>query len=72
MSSFVDRPGVPLLTFANPEPAGIPVTQKRFYLDPGNAGDKRDEAQAGNVSSGWTIPVCPEDHGHARLQARLG
>ena len=58
MSSFVDRPGVPLLTFANPQSAGIPVTQKRFFLDPGNAGDKRDEAQASDVSAGWTVPVC--------------
>jgi aminopeptidase N/puromycin-sensitive aminopeptidase len=58
MSSFVDKPGVPLLTFADRQSAGFPVTQQRFFLDPGTSGDKRDEAQASDVSRGWTIPVC--------------
>jgi aminopeptidase N/puromycin-sensitive aminopeptidase len=58
MSSFVEKPGVPLLTFADQQPAGDPVSQKRFFLDPPTGGDKRDEEQAANTSRGWVIPVC--------------
>ncbi len=58
MSSFVEKPGVPLLTFSDKQAAGDPVTQKRFFLDPLAAGDKRDEEQATNTSRGWVIPVC--------------
>jgi aminopeptidase N/puromycin-sensitive aminopeptidase len=68
MSSFVDQPGVPLLTFADKQSAGIPVTQRRFFLDPGAAVDRRDEAQATNVSSGWTIPVCLKTSGVPHCQ----
>ena len=68
MSSFVDRPGVPLLTFKDKQAAGIPVTQKRFFLDPGAPVDKRDEAQASNVSAGWTIPVCLKTSGAPQCQ----
>jgi aminopeptidase N/puromycin-sensitive aminopeptidase len=58
MSSFVEKPGVPLLTFADKQPAGEPVTQKRFFLDPPTGGDKRDQEQATNTSRGWVIPIC--------------
>ena len=54
MRSFVDRPGVPLLRFADPQAMGIPVAQSRFFLD----GVQGDDAQAYDVSSGWAIPVC--------------
>jgi aminopeptidase N len=54
MSSFVTKPGVPLLTFKNREASGFPVAQSRFYLD----GASNDERQAEDVSAGWTIPVC--------------
>ena len=68
MASFVDQPGVPLLTFRATQTAGSPVTQSRFFLNPGPAGDRRDEAQAANVSSGWTIPVCLKTAGAAKCQ----
>ncbi len=54
MSSFIDRPGVPLLTFDNKEEAGFPVVQSRFYLSGLNA----DERDANSVARGWTVPVC--------------
>jgi len=68
MSSFVDQPGVPLLTFADKQSAGVPVTQKRFFLDPGAAVDRRNEAQSSSVSSGWTIPVCLKTTGAPQCQ----
>ena len=58
MRSFVDRPGVPLLTFAESGKAGVPVRQSRFFLDPETGARRRDEAQAMDLSSGWVIPVC--------------
>ena len=54
MSSFVDLPGVPLLTFKDRQPAGFPMQERRFYL----SGATADELDAGSVSRGWTIPVC--------------
>ncbi len=50
MSSFVDKPGVPVITFAHKQSAGYPVAQERFFLD---APDKKSKDDAG-----WTIPVC--------------
>ena len=58
MSSFVAKPGVPILTFADKQPAGDPVSEKRFFLDPLSAGDRRDEEQSTAVSRGWVIPIC--------------
>ena len=55
MSSFVDKPGVPLLTFASERGKDLPVTQQRFFLD---APEK-----AAKDSSGWTIPVCVKTSG---------
>ncbi len=49
LSSFVSEPGVPLLTFSEPEHGSIQVTQQRFTLDP--------EAKAVNEQT-WSIPVC--------------
>jgi len=54
MSSFVTQPGVPILTFADAQAAGVPVTQRRFYL----SGLTPDERDASAASPGWTIPVC--------------
>ena len=48
MSSFVDLPGVPLITFADKQSAGVPVMERRFYLDGTSADDKRE----------WTLPIC--------------
>ena len=58
MSSFVDLPGVPLLTFADRQTAGVPVQQRRFFLDGEPTAGTPDDRAAGNVSRGWTIPIC--------------
>ena len=47
--SFVAQPGVPLLTFSEPEQGSVHVTQQRFFLDP--------EAKAASQQT-WSIPVC--------------
>jgi aminopeptidase N len=52
MSSFVDRPGVPLLTFGERKGDTYPVSQRRFFLDEPAGG-----AQA-KSTGGWVIPVC--------------
>ena len=54
MSSFVEKPGVPLLTFGNKEEAGYPVHQSRFFL----GGHTTDQLLENDVAVGWTIPVC--------------
>ena len=53
MSSFIDQPGVPLLTFADAQQGSVSVRQSRFFLDPANA----DRPMAGRLNS-WEIPVC--------------
>jgi len=68
MSSFVEKPGVPLLTFADQQPAGDPVSQKRFFLDPPTGAGKRDEEQATNTSRGWVIPVCLKTSGAPKCE----
>ena len=64
MRSFVDRPGVPLLRFGDPQPLGIPVAQTRFFLD----GTTADDRQANDVSGGWTMPVCLKTGGPPACQ----
>ncbi|WP_348269907.1 M1 family metallopeptidase [Edaphobacter paludis] len=49
MSSFVEQPGVPLLTFSNTSGPGAPVVQSRFFLSPNSAS---------YTSQHWTLPVC--------------
>ena len=56
MQSFVDRPGVPLLTFKSPEKAGIPLDERRFFSSPSKI--DHDAEQAESVNGGWTVPVC--------------
>jgi aminopeptidase N len=58
MSSFVDKPGVPLLTFSSKQGSDVPVTQKRFFLD-------LPDSKA-NEGKGWTIPVCVKTNGAAQ------
>jgi aminopeptidase N/puromycin-sensitive aminopeptidase len=60
MSSFVDKPGVPLLTFSAATGASVPVAQQRFYLDPpsGATGSKSD----------WVVPVCLKTGGAPTCQ----
>ena len=60
MSSFVDKPGVPVITFANKQGSGYPVSQERFFLD---APDKKSKDDAG-----WTIPVCVKTSGTPQCQ----
>jgi aminopeptidase N/puromycin-sensitive aminopeptidase len=52
MSSFVDLPGVPLVTFADRQTGGFPVEERRFFLDGANPN--------GNANGGreWMLPVC--------------
>jgi len=54
MASFVDQPGVPLLTFSDKQGSGVPVAQKRFFLDAPDGTAK---------PSDWTIPVCVKTTG---------
>ena len=49
MSSFVEQPGVPLLTFSNSSGANVPVAQSRFFLSP--------EVNSPTPQQ-WTLPVC--------------
>ena len=56
MQSFVDAPGVPLLTFKDSQKAGFPVTERRFFTSPSKTNG--DAKQAESVRGGWTIPVC--------------
>ncbi len=49
MESLVTQPGEPLLTFGVVRDGSVKVTQKRFFLNPG---ETEDEQQS------WTLPVC--------------
>ena len=49
MESFVAQPGVPLVTFGEPENGSVAVSQERFFLNPTV---KTSRAQA------WSIPLC--------------
>ncbi len=54
MSSFVEQPGVPLLTFSDASASGVPVAQSRFFLSPDSASP---------TSQQWTLPVCIKTDG---------
>src|SRR5271155_499491 len=49
MSSLVEQPGVPGLTFAEPQGDNVQGSQQRFFLSP---------SAKGNGSETWSIPVC--------------
>jgi len=49
MESLVAQPGVPLITFGEPDRAAVPVVQKRFFSSPSVESDPAQK---------WTIPVC--------------
>ena len=53
MASFIDQPGVPLLTFGEVANGTYPVTQTRFFVGGGG------EGKAGT----WTLPVCAKTGG---------
>ena len=48
MASFIDQPGVPLLTFGEMTNGAYPVKQSRFFVGGG---------ESGNAAT-WTLPVC--------------
>ena len=54
MSSFVEQPGVPLLTFSDASASGVPVAQSRFFLSPNSTSP---------TSQQWTLPVCLKTDG---------
>ncbi len=49
MESLVAQPGVPLVTFGEPQNGKVPVSQKRFFITPSI---QPDSAQK------WTLPIC--------------
>ncbi|MDE3201657.1 MAG: M1 family metallopeptidase [Acidobacteriota bacterium] len=49
MESLVAQPGVPLVSFGQPENGKVAVTQRRFYLTP---------SITPNPEQKWTIPIC--------------
>lgn len=49
MDSFISEPGVPKLTFGDPQDGKVDVTQSRFYLN-------SDVEPTGNQQ--WEIPIC--------------
>ncbi len=49
MDSFVSQPGVPILTFSQPQNGSVAISQQRFFLSPSA---KADSAQS------WSLPVC--------------
>ncbi len=53
MSSFVDQPGVPLLTLSPRQPSGVPVAQSRFFLS-----DPIENQTTAGAGLRWTLPVC--------------
>jgi aminopeptidase N/puromycin-sensitive aminopeptidase len=55
MSSFVEQPGVPLLTLSSASGNGAPIAQSRFFL---SAGSTSHTAQQ------WTLPVCVRTSGN--------
>jgi len=56
MDSMVTQPGVPQLTFGEPENGTVSVEQRRFYLSPSISSNR---AQSGaNEAQKWTLPVC--------------
>jgi aminopeptidase N len=60
MSSFITKPGVPLLTLSERQAAGVPVSESRFFLTPlGSQSTSKME----DVKEGWTIPICVKTNG---------
>ncbi|MGP8258348.1 MAG: M1 family metallopeptidase [Acidobacteriaceae bacterium] len=53
MRSFVEQPGVPLVTLTS-EGTSVPVTQRRFFL----SGSAKGASGDGAADEAWTIPVC--------------
>jgi len=60
MGSFIDQPGVPLLTLSDISPAGAPLTQSRFFLS-----TLQVHLSSSTDSPQWTVPVCLKSSGPA-------
>jgi aminopeptidase N/puromycin-sensitive aminopeptidase len=58
MASFIEQPGVPLLTFGEWRQEGIPVGERRFFLSMA----EMDRPISGRLPR-WTVPVCAEIDG---------
>jgi len=59
MDSFISQPGEPIITLGSANQQGVPVSQRRFFL---NANTKADERET------WTIPVCFKLAGEAKCE----
>ncbi|WP_213804325.1 M1 family metallopeptidase [Granulicella sp. dw_53] len=57
MQSFVDQPGVPLLTFSDASADRIPLAQQRFLLSPQEQAQEQAKPIAGRLPQ-WTLPIC--------------
>jgi aminopeptidase N/puromycin-sensitive aminopeptidase len=49
MESFVAQPGVPGLTFSEPQGGSVEISQQRFFLSPSAKGEGAQK---------WSLPVC--------------
>jgi len=49
MESFVVQPGVPGLTFSEPQGGKVNIAQERFFLSPSARGDGPQQ---------WSVPIC--------------
>ena len=54
MRSFIDQPGVPLITLADRQASALPLRQSRFFLDSPRA----DQISTSLTQLQWTVPVC--------------
>jgi aminopeptidase N len=84
MRSFVDQPGVPLVTLGTAVPSGLPVGESRFSISP----DPQAEPCGANFEGGscvlpmdlppkeaapfWTVPVCLKGEGCKVLSSEKG
>ena len=60
MRSFIDQPGVPLLTLGQQQGSTQPITQSRFFLSTPQA-----HPPSSTDSPRWTLPVCLKSSGPA-------
>jgi len=66
MQSFIDQPGVPLLTFGDRQASGISATQSRFFLSSPEGctpSGTNEISCAQKVAQHWTLPVCLKSAG---------
>jgi aminopeptidase N len=58
MSSFVTRPGVPLLTLSERRASGVLVAQGRFFLSSTATAELTATDGKNQQAQRWTLPVC--------------